>query len=90
MQLFHIGARGSVVVKALCCKPEGREFDEVNFFFSSNYLILQVALGPGVFTQPLTEMSTRSRKIMFLGSRARPVHGADNLIAICEPIVETM
>jgi hypothetical protein len=25
------------------------------------------------FTQTLTEMSTRSRKIMFLGSRARPV-----------------
>jgi hypothetical protein len=24
------------------------------------------------FIQPLTEMSTRSRKIMFLGSRARP------------------
>jgi hypothetical protein len=25
--LFHKGARGSVVVKALCYKPEGREFD---------------------------------------------------------------
>jgi hypothetical protein len=25
------------------------------------------------FTQPLAEMSTRSRRIMFLGSRARPV-----------------
>jgi hypothetical protein len=43
------------------------------------YLILLAALGPG-FTQPLTEMSTRSREIMFLGSRA------DNLTAICEPI----
>jgi hypothetical protein len=40
-----------------------------------------------VFTQPLTEMSTKSRKIMFLGSRARPVLRADNLTAICGPIV---
>jgi hypothetical protein len=39
------------------------------------------------FTQLLTEMSTRGRKIMFLGSRARPVRRADNLTAICEPIV---
>jgi hypothetical protein len=39
------------------------------------------------FTQPLTEMSTRSRKIVFLGSRAGPVRRADKLIAICEPIV---
>jgi hypothetical protein len=29
--------------------------------------------------KPLTEMSARSRKIMFLGSRARPVRRADNL-----------
>jgi hypothetical protein len=38
-------------------------------------------------TQLLTEMSTRSRKLMFLGSKARPVRRADNLTAICEPIV---
>jgi hypothetical protein len=36
---------------------------------------------------PLTEMSTRSRKIMLLESRARQVHSADNITAICEPIV---
>jgi hypothetical protein len=42
------------------------------------------------FTQPLTEMSTRSRKIMFLGSRARSVRRADNPTAACEPIVQTM
>jgi hypothetical protein len=39
------------------------------------------------FTQPLTEMSTRGRKIMFLGNKVRPVLRADNLAAICEPIV---
>jgi hypothetical protein len=32
-------------------------------------------------------MSTRSRKIMFLRSRARPVRWTDNLTAISEPIV---
>jgi hypothetical protein len=35
------------------------------------------------FAQPLRGMSTRSRKIMFLGSRAWPVHRADNLAADC-------
>jgi hypothetical protein len=42
------------------------------------------------FTQPLTELSTRSRKLMFLGSKARPERKADNLTAIYEPIVLTM
>jgi hypothetical protein len=41
------------------------------------------------FMQPLTEMSTRSR-IMFLGSRARPVRKINNLTAICEPIIWTV
>jgi hypothetical protein len=40
------------------------------------------------FTQPLTEVSTGNiKKIMFLGSKVWPVHGADNLTAIYEPIV---
>jgi hypothetical protein len=34
-------------------------------------------------TQPLTEMSTRK----IPGGKARPTRKADNLIAICEPIV---
>jgi hypothetical protein len=63
----------------------GSRTDEVNGFFS-NYLTLPTSLGQG-FTQPVTEISTTSRKIMFLESRARPVRRADNLTAICEPIV---
>jgi hypothetical protein len=39
------------------------------------------------FIQPLTEISTRSRKIKFLESRERPLSRADNLTAIFEPIV---
>jgi hypothetical protein len=38
----------------------------------------------------LTEMSARSRNIMFLGSRAHPVRRADNLTAICEPNVGSL
>jgi hypothetical protein len=37
-------------------------------------------------TQPLTEMSTRKLP----GGRGRPAPMADNLIAICEPIVQKM
>jgi hypothetical protein len=50
----------------------------------SIYLILSAALGPRVFTQALTEISMRSRQIMFQGSRARPVRRADNFAAIYE------
>jgi hypothetical protein len=49
---------------------EGRGFEtRWGEWFLSSYLILPVVLGPG-FTQPLTEMSTRSIKIIFLGSKA--------------------
>jgi hypothetical protein len=36
------------------------------------------------FTQPLTEMSAKHIKIMFLGSKVQPVRRADNLTAISE------
>jgi hypothetical protein len=57
----------------------GSRPDEVTELFQFTY--------PLGFTQPLTEMSTRSKKKIFLESRARPVSRADNLTAICEPIV---
>jgi hypothetical protein len=37
---------------------------------------------PGIYSAS----NRRSRKIMFLGNRARSVRDADNLTAICEPI----
>jgi hypothetical protein len=42
------GGRGSVAMKTLCYKPEGRGFrsDEV---ISLNYLILPAALGPEIY-----------------------------------------
>jgi hypothetical protein len=51
----------------------------------SIYLILPATLGIG-FTQPLTEINTRSRKT-FLRSKVRLVRRGDNLAATCEPIV---
>jgi hypothetical protein len=59
----------------------GRSRDRVPmwwFFFSS----LTMSLGS---TQSLTEMSTRN--LPREGGKGRPARKADNLIAICEPIV---
>jgi hypothetical protein len=39
---------------------------------------LSSLIRPWSFTRPLTEMSTRSRKTMFVGSRARPERRAEN------------
>jgi hypothetical protein len=35
------------------------------------------------FTQSLTEMSTRSERMLFLGSGAQPVRKANNLLTDC-------
>jgi hypothetical protein len=45
-----------------------------------------------MFTQPQTEMSTRykKKKKKFLESRGQPLHEADFLTTISEPIVYTM
>jgi hypothetical protein len=63
----------------------GSRGDEVNDF-SSIYLILPATLGPGIYSTS-NRMSTRSRKIRFLGSRTRTVRRTDNLTTICEPTV---
>jgi hypothetical protein len=72
---------------ALCYKPEGREFetDEENLYI---YLIFPAALGLGVHSAPNRNEHQKQKKIiMFLGKRVLPVRRADNLTAICEPIV---
>jgi hypothetical protein len=55
----------------------------INFYDFRNPSSLSMALG---FIQPLTQINIRSRKVMFLRSRARPARKADKLTAICEPI----
>jgi hypothetical protein len=54
--------------------------DEVDFFNLTNPSSRTMALGS---TQPLTEMSIRN----IPGGEGRPARKADNLTAICEPIV---
>jgi hypothetical protein len=68
---------------ALCYRPEGRGLrTRWSEWIFSLYLILPFSLGPAVHSA-----CTRSRKIMFLGCKTRPVRRADNLTAISEPIV---
>jgi hypothetical protein len=78
-----MGTHGIAVIKALSYKMEGRELEirrsELVFFNLPNP---SCRSRPWDFTQLLTEMSIRSRKIMFLASRARPVHRANNHTAI--------
>jgi hypothetical protein len=51
------------------------------------YLILPVALGPGVYSASNGNEYWNIKIIMFLGSKVRRVRRADNFTAICEPIV---
>jgi hypothetical protein len=48
--------------------------------------MLPTALGPEVYSASNIN-EYQKQKIMFLESRARPVRRADNLTAVCEPIV---
>jgi hypothetical protein len=58
------------------------------FYLSASLSLFFCPLEALGFTQPLTEMNARNRKKkMFLGSRAQPVHKADNLTAIGKQIV---
>jgi hypothetical protein len=63
-------------------KVTGSSPDEVDFFNLLNLSSRTMALGS---TQSLTEMSSRNLP----GGKGRPARRADNLTAICEPIVYT-
>jgi hypothetical protein len=79
--------RGSVVVEALCYKPEGRGFEtRWGEWIFSIYLIFPAILGPEAYSASNRSKYHKQKK-MFLGSRARQVREADNLTAISEPIV---
>jgi hypothetical protein len=52
--------------------------------------LIRTALLQSGLTRHLTEISSRSRKKMILGSKVRPVRKADNFAAIFEPIVYIM
>jgi hypothetical protein len=76
---------GSVVVEALCYKPEGNVFDTQ----WGEFLNLPNLSGR---TRPcglhsLERSTTNIKTIMFLESKVRPVRRADNLTPMCEPIL---
>jgi hypothetical protein len=75
------GARGSVVVKALCCKPEGRGFKSqlVDFL---NWPNPSGRTGPGVDSASTRNEYQESLKIKKPGGKVRPARRADNLVAI--------
>jgi hypothetical protein len=76
-----MGARGWLRHYATSRKVSRSIPDEIIGFFNwPNPSSRTMALGS---TQPLTEKSTWN----FPGGKGRPVRGADNLTAICEPIV---
>jgi hypothetical protein len=68
--------------KKVYYKPGGRGIESRlgEFFNLSNPSSRNMALGS---TQPLAEMSTRNLP----GGKGQPARKADNLTAICEPIV---
>jgi hypothetical protein len=76
----------TLVVKALCCKPEGRRFETGwGEWISSVYLILPAALGPAVYSAcNRNEYQKQGNNVP--GRKARPVRRADSLATICEPI----
>jgi hypothetical protein len=79
------GASGSVGIKALFYKSEGRGLETRGGEY--NLPDLSNRIRPWGLLSLLTEMSTKSIKIMFLGTRVWPVRSADNLTALCKPII---
>jgi hypothetical protein len=63
----------------------GSRPEEVKELFPM-YLIVRAALGHGVYSASKIN-EYQSRKIMFLGSKVRPVRRDGMFTAICEPIV---
>jgi hypothetical protein len=59
------GRRRSVVVEALCYKPEGQRFEtrRCKLFFFSIYLILPAALGPGDYEASHTNECQKQRNV---------------------------
>jgi hypothetical protein len=85
-ELHDRGVRGSVVgwgTLQQAGRSRERIPDEVDFFNLPNSSSRTMALGS---TQPLTQMSARNMP----GGKGRPARKADNLTAICEPIVYKM
>jgi hypothetical protein len=85
--VLFVGARGSVVswgIMLQARRSRVRFHDGVIGFFCWSNSFSSIMAPES--TQPLTEMSTRKLP----GGKGRPACKADNLTAICEPIVLKM
>jgi hypothetical protein len=70
----------------MCYKPEGRGFQtRLGELLFSIYLTLPAELGSEIHSASDRNEYKKEKNVS--GSRARPVRRADNLTAICEPIV---
>jgi hypothetical protein len=84
--LLVVGARGSLVVKALGYKPEDRGFE-------TQWGDILHLPNPSGRTRPWGLLSLWQKRVletlkeMFLGSKFLPVCGPHNLTAIYDPIV---
>jgi hypothetical protein len=79
------------MVEALHYKPEGRGFDLLRFNWTfSMYLILPAALCPWVYSASNENEYQKIFGEVGGGVYRAVAHRADNLTAICEPIVYTM
>jgi hypothetical protein len=78
---------GSTVVEALFYNPEGRGFENRwGECILTIYLILLAAPGPGVYSASSIN-KYQKQKNHVSGEQTGSVRRADNLTAICEPIV---
>jgi hypothetical protein len=81
---MEFSLRGSVVIAALCCKPEGHGFEmQWGELIFPIYLILPAALDPGVYSVS-HKNEYQKQKYNILDSRARSVRKVNNLTTICE------
>jgi hypothetical protein len=83
--------RGSVVVKALCYKPDGRRFEtRCRELIFTIYVILLATLGPEDYSVPNRNYYQKQKNKVLGEYSAQPMRKADNLTTVCEPIVYIM
>jgi hypothetical protein len=70
-------------------RSSGLRLDKV-IFLILNLVFNPSALGPGVYSASDKNEYQKQKRIMFLGSKVRPMRRTDSLTAICELIVWKM
>jgi hypothetical protein len=82
--------RGSLVVEALCYKPQGRGFPDkvITFFF---YLILPAELGPGVYSASnLNEYQKQKNKCLWGIERVKLPTSPPSVSRLSRPVLSNV